>query len=97
MENPRLESAFRDLELIAEAADKKERCPKTGEFGPLKSHNISVLMKEGYIRSEVYRHNYRVITILKGPHAGKSTAPPEDGGLTPYKVNGELVRGLGRF
>jgi hypothetical protein len=77
--------------LLVEAADVGERCPKT-IGGPLAKDALTALVRAGRVRSEVYAHNYRVVTILVGEHAGKSTAPHPAGGK-PFRVNGRLVHG----
>lgn len=77
----------KDFALLVDAAVAGARCPQTSPHGPLASGSVSVLIAAGKIRSEVYKHNYRVVTILVGPHKGKTTAPA-DPGLKPYRVNG---------
>ena len=86
--NARVEADYR---LIEAAAIAGERCPQTEPHGPLASNSIGHLYAAGRIRSEIYRHNFRVVTLLKGPHAGKATAGPGDGSLKPYRVNGRYV------
>ena len=55
--------------------------------GTLCSGLTSALFKEGKIRVEVFAHNWRVIEILTGPHAGKRTlAPPYKYATKPYLV-----------
>lgn len=80
----------RNLDLLVAAAVDGERCPQDAPHGPLGRGAISELVRAGQIRSEVYSRNWRVVTILKGEHAGKSTAAPPWGGK-PYRVDGELV------
>lgn len=81
------ETAEKDFALLVAAAVAGERCPQTNPHGPLHSDAISKLMRLGKIRSEVYMHNYRVVTILVGEHAGRSTYRPPHLG-PPYRVNG---------
>ena len=81
----------KDFDLIVEAALKGERCPKTYPHGPIMTGSIGKLYTLGFIRSEVYAGNFRVIKILWGTHKGKSTAPPPKGGK-PYRVNGRDAR-----
>ena len=88
----KLEADFRLLEAAAVAG---KRCPFTQPFGPIGSDSIPTLVAGRRIRSEVYHHNYRVVTILDGPHKGKATAPPPNGG-SPYLVNGVHVDRLSR-
>ncbi len=80
----------RDFALLEGAAKIGARCPQSWPHGPIRTGSIAALIDQGRIRSEVYRHNYRVVTILKGEHRGKSTLrPPELG--EPYRVNGRYV------
>lgn len=88
----RLEHDFR---LLEEAAASGERCPMSNPHGPIHSDSIGRLVSAKRIRSEVYRHNWRVVIILDGPHKGKSTAAPPSGG-SPYLVNGVHVDRLRR-
>jgi hypothetical protein len=81
----------RNFKLLENAAVAGERCPQTKPHGPIANGAISMLIKAKRIRSEVYRSNYRVVTILEGPYKGKSTAPA-DRNLRPYLVNGVHVR-----
>lgn len=78
--------AAKDIEIVAAAADRGERCPLSIPFGPLRNTAIRRLAALGVIKIEIYRKNYRVIKVLTGPHAGKSTAPPPDPKLTPWLV-----------
>lgn len=70
--------------LIVEAVKSGARCPIREALSPL---FVGRLVAEGKIRVEVYRHNWRVITLLDGPLKGKSTAPCPVGG-EPYYVSG---------
>lgn len=81
----------RSFALIEAAAVKGARCPANlANGGTIPGAHISQLVKDGRIRVEIYALNYRVITILKGPHAGKSTrGAPRD--QKPYLVNGVHV------
>jgi hypothetical protein len=74
------------LRLIEEAACKGERCPTHKQeplfrSGPL----MRELTSKGYIRVELYGKQFRQVTVLVGPNAGKQTAPPPRPGK-PYKV-----------
>jgi hypothetical protein len=82
-----------DFNLLVAAAVAGQRCPMSNPHGPLKCRSITELVREGKIRSEVYTHNYRVVTILAGPHRGAATAPAPRGAQL-YVVNG---RRIGRF
>ena len=77
----------RNFKLLEDAAVAGERCPQTHPHGPIDVNAITELVAAKRIRSEVYRSNYRVVTILAGPHKGKTTAPAAPG-LTPYLING---------
>lgn len=79
----------RDFALIEEAAIKGERCPSSRRYGPITSGATEALVAEGRIRVEVYGKNWRVITILAGPHKGKTTAMPPFRHGQPYLVNGK--------
>jgi hypothetical protein len=72
--------AFKMLEKVALAG---ARCPVSRVNG-LTSQLTSELARTGKIRIDVYPHNYRVITILAGPHAGRATAPPPNKTWRPY-------------
>jgi hypothetical protein len=61
---------FKHLERLAVAGD---RCP-TRDQG-LDGKYVKALADAGKIAVEVSTHNWRRITILVGPHAGKATAP----------------------
>lgn len=80
-----------DFDLLVQAAVNGDRCPQTRPHGPLHPAAIRTLIAENRIKSEVYRHNYRVVTILSGPHRGKTTAKAPDGAI-PFRVNGLLVK-----
>lgn len=74
---------------IERAAIHGARCPTTktreNPAGGLPSGVTSELLKQGKIKVEVYAHNWRVIEILVGPHAGKRTlAAPH--GRRPYLI-----------
>jgi hypothetical protein len=63
--------------LLVEAAAKGERCPKSS--GPdrhpgLHRDHIVTLKRDGHINVSITGNNWRVVTILTGEHAGKSTA-----------------------
>lgn len=84
------ETVEKDFRILEAAAVAGERCPQCNPHGPLHSYVISELIAAKRIRSEVYAHNYRVITILTGPNAGKSTKRPSHP-RPPYMVNGRVV------
>lgn len=80
----------RNYALLEAAAAAGERCPQSKPFGPLDPSAPSQLARLGRIRIELFMHNYRVVTIMGGPHAGKQTRqpPPSAKGqrLQPYKT-----------
>lgn len=79
-----------DFALLERAAADGLRCPKDSPHGPISRGTIPALIADGRVRSEVYRQNWRVVTILTGPCAGKATAPYPGGGR-PYLVDGVHV------
>jgi hypothetical protein len=66
----KLDAAFRVLVICAELG---RRCPTAGEG--ITPAIIARLAREGHIRSDVSGRNWRTVTILVGPHAGKTTMP----------------------
>lgn len=77
----------RDFKLIEEAATKGERCPQTQPHGPLQHASSGSLARAGRIRIEIFAHNWRVATIMQGPHKGKQTLrSPYKGTQKPYRV-----------
>lgn len=79
---PRISSdeAFAMLEQAAMAG---ERCPKAKTAG-LTSILTSALARAGKIQIDVYPHNWRVVTILVGPNAGKATMGAPNPHWRPY-------------
>lgn len=73
------------FDQIVAAAMAGVRCPQNDL---IPSAAFSRLAREGRIRVSVYARNWRVVEILEGPHAGKSTAddPMRRAGEKPYKV-----------
>lgn len=69
--------------MFERAAASGARCPKSGVDG-LTSQIASGLARSGKIRIDVYPHNWRVVTILTGPQAGKTTAPAPNPKWRPY-------------
>jgi len=77
----------RDFALLEAAAASGARCPQNVPFGPLAAGASTQLARAGRIKVELYVHNWRVVTILDGPHKGRSTQPcPYGGSEKPYKV-----------
>jgi hypothetical protein len=73
--------------LFEYAAVRSLRCPKNSPFGPIQSPVLRELYRRGMIKGEIYISNWRVITLLVGPNAGKSTATFPGAGK-PYKICG---------
>ncbi len=90
-----------DFALLEAAAISGDRCPKNDPQGPIGHKSISTLVKDRRIQSEIYMHNWRVVTILSGPHQGCSTKSPPAGSGKPYLVNGihvgRIHRRLGKI
>lgn len=80
--------------LVA-AARAGQRCPVTAREGVpgLPTGATSALARAGKIKVEVYAHNWRVVEILEGPHAGARTAPCPHENRGPYLIIGrETIR-----
>lgn len=58
------------FEKMQGIAARGERCPFNEA---LPTGGLSDLARAGRIRIEVFRHNWRVVTILTGQYAGKQT------------------------
>jgi hypothetical protein len=89
----RIESTFAVLEAAAIAG---ERCPMSAPHcaDGINGHDVSVLVKTGRVLIEISSRNWRVITILTGPNAGRSTAADPDPRSTPHltvSANGRTV------
>jgi hypothetical protein len=84
------------FEAIAAAALRGERCPENGTLG-VYSDSVTRLAQAGRIKVEISGRNYRAVTILAGPLAGKSTAPHPRGYpawktiTTEMTVNGKTI------
>jgi hypothetical protein len=76
-------SASEAFAMLERAAVSGARCPQSRTNG-LTSQLTSQLARAGHIRIDVYPQNWRVVTILKGPHAGKTTAPAPNKNWRPY-------------
>jgi hypothetical protein len=73
----KIASAF---SMIEAAAVKGVRCPENYDL-PLTTAAVA-LAKQGKIKIEISGRNYRQVTILVGPNAGKTTAPNPKGHST---------------
>lgn len=82
MARPRISEA-EAFAMLERAAASGARCPKAGTDG-LTSQLTGDLARAGRIRIDVYPHNWRVVTIMTGPNAGKSTEPAPNKKWRPY-------------
>ena len=68
----------RAFDILERAAVNGERCPCArgpNKISGITNKAIITLARTGRIFIEVSAHNWRRVTILTGPHKGKSTAP----------------------
>lgn len=70
-----IETCFR---AVLDAAVAGTRCPPNTS-GCISTALLDVLAHHGRIRVEISGRNWRQVTILKGPSAGRSTAPNPKG------------------
>jgi hypothetical protein len=89
---------------LVECALKGERCPisnwerlphqtKRKPPGPMvKSEHLQMLARQGRILIEISGHNWRTVTILDGPHAGKKTMADPHGHRIWQTIGRETVR-----
>lgn len=78
----------RQFTLIERAAEHGERCPMSAPYGPVSREGTRALARSKRIRIELYALNWRVATILVGPHKGKRTMEPPHKGARPYMTIG---------
>lgn len=65
--------------LLEELAEQGKRCPQSSGPGrTVEGYIFRGLIKQGRILNEISGRNWRRITILVGPQAGKQTAPNPD-------------------
>ncbi len=69
----------RTLAIIIKTALANERCPQNKYGTGIESAALTRLAKTGVIRVEYSSNNHRCVHILKGKHAGKSTATDPKG------------------
>ncbi len=82
----KIEKAFAVIEAAALAG---ARCPAStgsGAHPDLLAPAMRALRYSGDIRVEIYRYNFRKVTILTGPNAGKATADPPGERQRPIRV-----------
>lgn len=65
------------FKMLESAAANGERCPQRDDG--VRTDDTRFMTARGWIRIYIYFHNYRVVEILAGPHAGKKTAAPTHG------------------
>ena len=70
------------FDLVVARAVAGARCPENDEVG---SNIMPQLARDGKIKIKVYALNWRVVTIMEGPHAGKTTMPAP-AGQVPYRI-----------
>ena len=74
----------RVLAALTEAATRGQRCPTTDRLGdlvhskPQAAAALKELTADGHIVIEISGHNWRVVRLQTGPHAGSSTMPNPD-------------------
>lgn len=93
-----IERTFARLEAVAIAG---ERCPPSSGpgGGQINRSDMTALAQAGRISVEISTHNWRQVTILTGPNAGKSTAANPHPKATVYMTvdatgtrrNGKLI------
>lgn len=89
-----LDQVFKMIEAVALAGG---RCPQRQPYGSLsgqESDALLMLAGAGRLRIDIYAHNWRVITICEGPHAGTKTALPP--GYSGQKSNRTFEKGYVR-
>lgn len=77
-------SKEKTLEILEVAAIAGMRCPTNDQL-PRDGGCVPILAREGFIKVELYSHNFRRVTIMQGTHRGKTTKNPPLG-VHPYKV-----------
>ena len=73
------------FEKMVDLAVRGERCPFNEHLPP---GGLSALARAGRLKIEVFRHNWRIVTILEGQHTGKHTKrdPALEPDAKPYVV-----------
>lgn len=69
----------KSFEMIEAAAVNGDRCPMGWDLPLIGAPGI--LARDGKIKIEISGHNYRQVTILTGPNAGRATAPNPSGAM----------------
>lgn len=84
--DPNLVPMFRLFEFYASTGERCPTMPQLMKLGIPRVPTPSVLARMGHIMIEVYPHNWRVVTIMIGPHKGEHTQLPADKNWRPYKT-----------
>jgi hypothetical protein len=88
-------------ELVERAAIRGERCPQNDELAAVATSGpelLRALAKAGRLRIEVSGRNWRTVTILAGPHAGKRTQRDPMGGRHPHiTIDGSGTHKVGKW
>jgi hypothetical protein len=83
------------FKILEQCATAGKRCPENSTEGV--GHGIiPALARAGRIRVEISGQNYRTVTIMVGPHAGKSTAPNPTGAAVYRILDGEGDRRIAK-
>jgi hypothetical protein len=83
-----IKAAFATVER---AAAQGIRCPQNYTEG-ITSDALGALAGDGFISIEISGHNWRMVTVLKGPHAGKSTLADPTGGRVFKIIDADGMR-----
>jgi hypothetical protein len=73
------------FERLVNTALQRQRCPMNDSGTGKRFKNLPRLARAGFIRIEIFAHNFRRVTILVGPHTGLSTLSPR-GNQKPWKI-----------
>ncbi len=84
----------RTLAIIIATALANERCPQNKYGTGIESAALTRLAKTGVIKVEYSSNNHRCVHILKGKHAGKSTAPDPKGNQIYAVLDSNGIRHL---
>lgn len=78
------EQLERTYKLVEQAAIEGRRCPQNDAEG-VTAGGIPALARAGRIKVAISTHNWRTVTILMGPHRGKTTLQ-DPSGRKPWKI-----------
>jgi len=74
--------------LIERAALAGARCPVDQPNGAMPSRMVAELARLKLVRVEIFARNFRVVTLLAGVNAGRSTLKPGTG-VKPWRTSDE--------